>query len=491
MKLALLLVMVTVGSVSAQPTRREPDRAKTYAVPVDGYPSDGPADAKVTLVIAHDYADPYSNKNRTTLDELRNKYGNDLRIVFRNMVVHPRNAMAGALASCAAHKQGQFEQMEDKLWEAFNQRTLDLSDVNTGTGPVKCWDTTQGCTHVVGFAKTLGLDVARFKSDMRACVKDVQADQQELQGQFAIGATPSFFINGRFTSGAMPTSTFETLIDEELAKANERIKAGTPKGRYYKKFVLEQGEKKVDAVAVPPTVGGAPPRPTRPEPDRALTYAVKVDGYPSKGPRDAKVSLVVIRDYASPFAERNRSVLDELVKHYGNDLRLVFRDRIIHPRNAMAGALAVCAAAKQNKFSELDEAMWDKGFKTRTLDISDVDTGNGQVKCWDTPEGCANVVGYAKDLGLDVTKFKSDMKKCVATVTADDSDLSQNLQVNATPGFFINGRYLAGAMPVDAFKQLVDDELAKANERIKKGTSKARYYKTWVIDKGVKKVAVP
>nr|MBA2541197.1 hypothetical protein [Deltaproteobacteria bacterium] len=62
MKLALALLLLVPATAFAQPTRpmrREPDRAQTYAVTVDGHPGDGPVDAKVTIVVAHDYADPY------------------------------------------------------------------------------------------------------------------------------------------------------------------------------------------------------------------------------------------------------------------------------------------------------------------------------------------------------------------------------------------------------------------------------------------------
>jgi protein-disulfide isomerase len=485
MKLALLLLLVPATAMA----RPEPDRSKTYAIPVDGYPSDGPADAKVTLVIAHDYADPYSHRNRTTLEELRKKYGNELRIVFRNMVVHPRNAMAGALASCAAHKQKAFDAMEDKLWEAFQQRQWDQSEVDNGNGPVKCWDVPEGCNIVVGLANTLGLKVDRFKADMRSCVQHVNDDMKELQN-FSVQATPSFFINGRYLSGAMPTENFEKVIDEEMAKATEAIKKGTPKARYYKTIVIGKGEKKVDQTAQAPTMpsGGAPPMPPRrPEPDATKNYAIKVDGYPSKGAADAKVTIVMFFDYATPYADKARGTLDDLMKQYGKDLRIVYRTRLVHPANAMASAMALCAAHKVGKAMPMDEALWEKGFKARNFDQTNIDLGNGPQKCWETPDGCKAAVQIAQDLGHDPKKFKADMTSCVKVVQDDDADAG-TFQVNATPTFFINGRVLMGAQSAQAFSAIIDDELAKANDRIKGGTPKTKYYKAWILDKGEKSV---
>ena len=222
----------------ARPPRPEPDRMKVYAVPIDGYPAQGPSDAKITMVIAHDYADPFSERVRGTLDELRRKYGHDLRIVYRNLVVHPHNATAAALASCAAAKQGKFDALDDVLWEqGFKARRFDLSEADAGP---RCWSTPAGCANAIAFARQARLDMSRFKADMMACEADVAADQKELQA-FGLGATPSFFINGRFLLGAQPTETFMSLIDEELAKADERNQAGTPKAQYYKTWVLGKG----------------------------------------------------------------------------------------------------------------------------------------------------------------------------------------------------------------------------------------------------------
>jgi protein-disulfide isomerase len=473
-----VLVVAAVHTAGAQP--RRPDPALTYAIPVDGFPGDGPADAKVTLVVAHGYADPYSAKNRATLDELRKKYNQDLRVVFRNVVVHMTKSYAAALASCAAHKQKKWDLMDGKLWEAFHQQQFDTHEVDLGNGPQKCWDTPDGCPIVVGIAKDLGLRVDRFKADMQACVPIVNADMQEMQQQFAINATPSFFINGRYLGGAMPTPQFEAIVDEELKKATDRIKQGTPKARYYKTWVIDKGVKKVDTTAQP----AMPRRPGQPDP--AKTYAVRASG-PARGPADAKVTIVQFFDYATPYAERARATLDDLLNKYGKDLRVVYRTRLVHPQTAMASALGMCAAAKQNRFGAMDDALWEK-FKARALDKTEVDLGNGPQKCWDTPTGCTYVLEAAHDARLAIDPFKSDMRSCVATVQDDDAE-GQRFGVNGTPTFFVNGRYLQGAQPIESFSQLIDEELAKASDRIKKGTPKGRYYQTWVVDRGEKSLA--
>ena len=188
--------------------------------------------------------------------------------------------------------------------------------------------------------------------------------------------------------------------------------------------------------------------------------------------------------------------MEDLHKKYGNDFRVVYKQLVVHPRNAMAGALAFCAAAKQGKNAEMNNLLWDKGFKGRQMDLSDVEQGVAEKggsggsgaggKCWDSPTGCANVVGFAQELQLNVEQFKTDMKgACVQLVQKDMKDLSQ-LGVNATPGFFVNGRFLSGAMPLENFITIIDEELKKANERIQQGTPAASYYQSWVIDKGIK-----
>jgi hypothetical protein len=59
--------------------------------------------------------------------------------------------------------------------------------------------------------------------------------------------------------------------------------------------------------------------------------------------------------------------------------------------------------------------------------------------------------------------------------------------MGATPTFYINGRYVSGAKPIARFKEVVDEELAKARERVAAGTPRSDYYKTWVVEKGLEK----
>jgi hypothetical protein len=60
---------------------------------------------------------------------------------------------------------------------------------------------------------------------------------------FTVSAIPTFFINGRVLMGAQPQASFEAIIDEELHKADGRIKSGTKPERYYQQWVVEKGER--------------------------------------------------------------------------------------------------------------------------------------------------------------------------------------------------------------------------------------------------------
>jgi protein-disulfide isomerase len=122
----------------------------------------------------------------------------------------------------------------------------------------------------------------------------------------------------------------------------------------------------------------------------------------------------------------------------------------------MDAALALQAANRQGKAW----AMHDKMFGNNTaLTRADLDK-------------------YAKEIGLDMTKFGKDMADPkVKEEVESDKKLGTSLGASGTPTFFINGRQLVGAQPFDKFKELIDDEIKKADELIKAGTPLADVYK--------------
>jgi protein-disulfide isomerase len=96
--------------------RPRPTPTDVYAIDIGASPVEGQNDAKVTIVEGFEFACPYCRKVGPTLEQLKKDYGDDLRIVKKQYVVHPQTATLPALAACAANRQGKYTQMEEGLW---------------------------------------------------------------------------------------------------------------------------------------------------------------------------------------------------------------------------------------------------------------------------------------------------------------------------------------------------------------------------------------
>ena len=228
------------GPPVPRPARSSPNPMAVYAIEPGISPSLGPADALVTIVRYSEYACPYCEKSRPTMDALRKKYGAQLRVVYKPFVVHPKTATAPALAGCAAQRQGKWKQMDELLWtNIYELRAFDTEwdDGNGNTGP--CWEH-DTCRNIEAQARVLRLNMVQFRRDLRDCKIEIDAEMQTA-ATFGIGATPSFFINGRYISGAQPQTMFETLIDAELKLAVAAVQNGTPAAEYYQRNVLDTG----------------------------------------------------------------------------------------------------------------------------------------------------------------------------------------------------------------------------------------------------------
>ena len=191
---------------------------------------EGPANAPVTIVEAFDFACPYCRQVSDTLEALVKDYPGKVRVVYKNMVVHPQVATTAHLASCAAAKQGKYPQFKNALW------TKGFDAYASARDPSKL-----GEDNVIAIAKDVGLDTDKLKTDMKSddCKNFLENDRKELD-KFHVNSTPTLFVNGTHVGGALPEQQFKAMIDEKL-KAVEA--SGVPAAEYYDKEVMGKGEK--------------------------------------------------------------------------------------------------------------------------------------------------------------------------------------------------------------------------------------------------------
>jgi protein-disulfide isomerase len=152
--------------------------------------------------------------------------------------------------------------------------------------------------------------------------------------------------------------------------------------------------------------------------------------------------------------------LKQIQDTYKDDVRIVFKHNPLgfHKR-ALPAALASMAAHRQGKFWEYHDKLF---ANARALED-------------------ANLEQYAKDVGLDLAKFKKDMadpglKAQIMNEQASAVALGQG----GTPAFFINGKPFSGAQPFPRFKTIIDAELAEANKLAAAGKSLADIHKARV-----------
>ena len=186
----------------ARPARpNRPDADREYDVEVAGAPTKGSDDAIVTIVEWSDFQCPFCNRVAPTLAQIEKEYGDQVRIAFKHMPlsIHAQAPQAHA-ASEAAHRQGKFWEMHDRIFA--NQRDLSAETL-------------------AGYAQEIGLDMDQFARDIEAedVKKRIDSDMQQAS-KLGVTGTPSFFITGRYLSGAQPFPNFKRLIDEAIEKSS-------------------------------------------------------------------------------------------------------------------------------------------------------------------------------------------------------------------------------------------------------------------------------
>ncbi len=422
------------SSRHAAPEPPDPGPAlRSELIPIDADdPTWGSPNAPVTLVAFLDFECRFCKRAQPTLWALGEHYGPErLRIVFKHnpLPFHSR-AMPAALVAQAVFELGgprAFFSYASLLYE--HQETLAQQD--------------QGA-----WARQLGLDpgdVARLAQG-EAIARKVARDKALAERVGARG-TPNFRINGVQVSGAQPAAKFREVMDAELEATRTLVARGIPVGSLYATRVVANHRKPE------PRAKKAPPPPD------LKTYKVLVGKSPVRGPKDAPVTIVAFLDFECRFCKRVQKTLDDLFERYPNQLRLVFKHNALefHPRAMPAAMLAIEAQKQKGNagFWAAAELLWQS-----SPDLAD-----------------SNLI----EIGTALKLRKNSVHRAITKLTHEklveaDRELAGDLRARGTPHFFINGRRLSGAQPIENFSKLIDEQLAKANALMESGIPRSGVY---------------
>jgi protein-disulfide isomerase len=179
----------------------EPATVPMTTFDLTGAPTKGPAEAPVTIVEFSDFQCSFCLRANSTVAQVLEKYQGKVRLVFKHyplVELHPA-APSGHRAALAAHEQGKFWEMHDRIFA--NQRGMTRQDF-------------------LGHAGALGLDMTKFIADLDGPRLQAVLDRDLGEGRkVGVEGTPTFFINGTPVVGSQPIDVFVKVIDKALADA--------------------------------------------------------------------------------------------------------------------------------------------------------------------------------------------------------------------------------------------------------------------------------
>jgi len=391
------------------PAGEEEDDKTVWKVPVlADDPVLGPKDAPVTLITFSDFQCPFCKRVEETLKQVQQKYGNDLRVVWKDnpLPFHNRAKPTAILGRVAYAKKG-----DKGFWDAHSAMFASAPKLEDDD--------------LKAVSEKIGLDWGTVKSAIDQNKYMDKLDQSvEVAGDFQARGTPHFFVNGVRLSGAQPLEKFTALIDEQLAKAKALLAKGTPKAKIYEEVTKD---------------GKEPPPPEKkevPAPDAASPFV---------GGANAKVTIQVFSEFQCPFCKRVVDTMHQVEQEYGNRIKVVWR----HMPLPFHKDAPLASEAAQEAFAQKGNAGFWKFHDKLFAQQPDIQR--------------PALEKIAEEQGLDLAKFKAalDSNKHKAKVEAD-TKIGNTAGINGTPGFVINGYFLSGAQPLPAFKKLINRALKES-----------------------------
>jgi protein-disulfide isomerase len=171
---------------------------------------------------------------------------------------------------------------------------------------------------------------------------------------------------------------------------------------------------------------------------------VEIGKAPVMGPKDAKVQVVIFSDFECPFCARGATTVADLKKKYGKKVAFSFKHFPLpmHPNAGPASEASMCVHEQNpDKFWNFHDLVFEKQKDGLTRE---------------------NFEKYAKQVGVKADKFKECLDKgTYKELVQADLAQGEKLGVRSTPSFFVNGQLVAGALPVESFSEMIDEELNK------------------------------
>ena len=173
-----------------------------------------------------------------------------------------------------------------------------------------------------------------------------------------------------------------------------------------------------------------------------LRFDVADAGFAARGGPDAAVTIVEFSDFECPFCVRVQPTLERVLQQYAGRVRLVYRHfplTSIHPQAWKSAEASLCAG-EQDRFWEFHDLLF---AEQHALSVPDLKEKARRI----------GLAGAEFDTCLDSGRHSEAVREDLLAGTA--------VGVSGTPAFFVNGRFLSGAVPYDHFAELIDDELAR------------------------------
>jgi protein-disulfide isomerase len=291
--------------------------------------------------------------------------------------------------------------------------------------------------------KSAGLEIARLEEQLyqlrKQQVDDLVARRLLEAEATRRGQSIEALEQAEITAKAEPVT--EPEVDAFVAANRARIRGDVTQLRPQIREFLQQQKSDARRTALVERLRASAKVDVHLEAPVPFRANVDVADAPVRGAKTAPITIVEYSDFHCPFCRRVQPTLTALLEKYKGQVRLVYKHLPLdglHPQARRVSEAAWCATS-QGKFWGFHDAV----YADSSNDASD-----------------EALTRYASKAGLDAAAFTACLANpdAKAAIQRDVAE-GEALGLSSTPGFFVNGREVRGAQPIEAFEAIIDEEL--------------------------------